>query len=197
MKMSFRPTFLIALLLASSILLSGCQSLSAQQRTALGTSIGSVAGALVGSTLGDGNGRMVAMALGAVVGGFVGNEFANYLNEKEQESLARSTQQALNANEDSAGSMSWSSQQRKGVDGEIYYGQAIAANDRQAGDSLAIVRGSELTSQEEAQLASLSSGTQCRATRTSLSVQDRDVADGAIWCRTPQGDYQPLDAMAA
>lgn len=197
MKKAFRPTFLIAALLASAIFLSGCQTLSPQQRSALGTSLGSVAGALIGSEIGGGNGRLVAMALGAVVGGFVGNQFADYLNQQEQESLARSTQKALSADENSAGSMAWVSGQRAGVGGQIHYGKVVSVDDRHASQSLAQMRGSELSPQEQAQMASLSTGTQCRATRTSLSVQDRNVADGAIWCRTAEGDYKPLDMMAA
>ncbi|MEQ6887228.1 glycine zipper 2TM domain-containing protein [Halomonas sp. CS7] len=197
MKKIFRPTFLIAALLASALFLSGCQALSPQQRAALGTSVGAVAGALVGSQLGDGSGRTVAMALGAAIGGYVGNQFADYLNQQEQQSLALSTKKALRANEGRSGSIEWASDQRSNVAGEIHFGQPVSVDDGRASQTLAAARGDDLTAQEKAQMASLSTGTQCRATRTSLSVEDRDVADGAIWCRTAKGDYMPLNMMAA
>lgn len=197
MKKTLRPAIVVAAMLVFSLFLSGCQTLSSQQRSALGTTVGSVVGAIAGSQLGDGNGRLVAMALGAALGGYVGNRFADHLNQQEQESLARSTQQALLADESRAGSVAWNSDQRTGVDGQIYYGKAVAANDNQASEYLAQERGESMTPQEQSKLASLATGTNCRPTRTSLSVEERDVADGAIWCRTPEGDYKPLDMMAA
>ncbi|MBB3329745.1 surface antigen [Halomonas campaniensis] len=197
MKKTFRPAIVVAAMLAFGLLLSGCQTLSPQQRSALGTGVGSLVGAVAGSQLGDGNGRLVAMALGAALGGYVGNRFADHLNQQEQESLAQTTRQALMADEGSAGAMDWTSEQRRDVDGQIIYGKAVPAHDSQSVAYLAEVRGESVSSEEQARLASLATGTHCRPTRTSLSVEDRVVADGAIWCRTPEGDYAPLDTLAA
>lgn len=197
MTKPFRSTFIIAGLLALSLILSGCQTMSAQQRSVMGTTLGSVAGALVGSQIGGGNGRMVAMALGAAVGGLVGNQFADYLNEQEQASLASSTQQALLADERQSGSVAWESDEREGVQGQIHYGEVVAASDSRAAMALGRARGQDLSLEEQRKLAQLSSNTNCRATRTSLSVEDRGVADGAVWCRTAEGDYKPLNMMAA
>lgn len=193
----FKPTFLVAMLLAASILLSGCQTMSPQQRSALGTTVGSVAGALVGSQVGGGRGQLVAIALGAAVGGLVGNQFANYLNEREQESLARSTQLALSADDDQEGIVNWKSNEREEVAGEIRYGRAVSAADAEAANVLGLGRGELLSSEERMMLARLDQGTQCRPTRTNLSVEERGVANGAVWCRTSEGDYKPLDQMAA
>lgn len=197
MKKKFRPAIVMAAMLAFALFLGGCQTLSPQQRSALGTTVGSLVGAVAGSQLGDGNGRLVAMALGAALGGYVGNRFADHLNQQEQASLAQTTRQALLADENSSGAMAWSSEQRRGVDGRIIYGKAVPVHDSKSVAYLSEVRGESVTPQEQARLASLSMGTQCRPTRTSLSVENRDVADGAIWCRTPEGDYAPLDQLAA
>lgn len=197
MKKVFRPITVMVTVLAFSLFLSGCQSLSSQQRSALGTTVGSLTGALVGSQVGGGSGQVVAMALGAALGGYIGNRFADHLNQQEQESLAQTTRQALLADEGRTGAVDWSSGQRTGVDGQIYYGKTVRANDRRAEDYLSEVRGKNISRQERIKLASLGAGTSCRPTRTSLSVEDRDVADGVIWCRTPEGDYKPLDTIAA
>lgn len=197
MKKMFRPAIIVAAMVVFSLFLSGCQTLSSQQRSALGTTVGSLVGVVAGSQLGDGNGRLVAMALGAALGGYVGNRFADHLNQQEQESLAQTTRQALLADDNRSGAMEWSSEQRRGVDGQVIYGRAVPAHDSQAVAYLSEVRGESVTPQEQARLASLSTGTNCRPTRTSLSVEDRDVADGAIWCRTSEGDYAPLEQVAA
>ncbi|GAB2723554.1 glycine zipper 2TM domain-containing protein [Halomonas garicola] len=197
MQSPFRPAVVIMAILVFSLFLSGCQSLSSQQRSALGTTVGSVAGALAGSQIGGGKGQVVAMAVGAALGGYVGNRFANHLNQQEQESLAQTTQEALRADESRAGAVDWRSGQRTDVGGQVYYGKTVSAHDNQAGDYLSDVRGKTISAQERAKLASLDEGTSCRPTRTSLSVEERGVADGVIWCRTPKGDYKPLDAIAA
>lgn len=195
MKKVFRPAFLIAALFASALFLSGCQTMTPNQRTALGTTLGSVAGVLVGSQVGGGRGQLVAMALGAAVGGLVGNQFANYLNEREQESLARTTQLALSADDHEAGSINWQSQERNGVNGQVQVTRTVASGDAEASSILGMGRGDALTNEERIMLSRLDHGTTCRATRTALSVENRDVADGAVWCRTSEGDYKPLQEM--
>lgn len=196
-KICLNKFFCLALALSAGIYLVGCQNMPADQRVALGTTFGSVAGALAGSQVGDGRGRIVAMAIGAAVGGYVGNQFAHYLNAREQESLARSTEQALAANENSSGIVPWQSDVRRGVDGRVEYSQAVASNDRNASGRLSGSMGQKLDNNTQQKLAQLPPGTVCRATRTSLSVEDRNVANGAIWCRTAGGDYKPLETLTA
>ena len=197
MKKVFKPTFFITVLLVVSLFLSGCQTMTPNQRTALGTTLGGVAGALAGSQVGGGRGQLVAIALGAAVGGLVGNQFANYLNEREQESLARTTQLALSADEEEAGTINWQSQDRNGVNGEVQVTRTVTAGDSQASGILGQGRGEALSNEERMMLSRLDQGTPCRATRTALSVEERNVANGAVWCRTAEGDYKPLQEMAA
>ena len=197
MKKVFKPAFLIAALLSAALFLSGCQTMSPNQRTALGTTLGSVAGALAGSQVGGGRGQLVAIALGAAVGGLVGNQFANYLNEREQESLARTTQLALTADDQEAGTINWQSQERNDVTGQVQVTRTVTAGDSDASGILGLGRGDALSNEERMMMSRLDHGTPCRATRTALSVEERNVADGAVWCRTAEGDYKPLQEMAA
>lgn len=197
MKKMHKSSFLMVTLLCAALFLSGCQTMSPNQRTVLGTTVGSVAGALVGSQVGGGRGQLVAMALGAAVGGLVGNQFASYLNEREQESLARTTQLALSADDKETGTINWQSKERQDVNGQIQVTRTVTAGDFQASGILGQGRGDALSNEERMMLSRLEQGTTCRATRTALSVEDRNVADGAVWCRTTEGDYKPLEEMAA
>ncbi|HJD44237.1 MAG TPA: SH3 domain-containing protein [Candidatus Paenalcaligenes intestinipullorum] len=89
----------LATLLAASLGLSGCVTTDGGggwgNKQTLGTAIGAVGGALLGGQIGGGSGKAVAAILGALAGGALGNWIGGNLDQKDQESLARSTQQAL------------------------------------------------------------------------------------------------------
>lgn len=61
----------------------------------IGRILGGVGGALLGSQIGQGQGKMVAVAAGALGGLFLGGEVADYLTKRDQQGIAETSQQAL------------------------------------------------------------------------------------------------------
>ena len=76
--------------------LSSCET--ADEKKLLGKIIGSGLGALVGFQFGSGVGGALFIAGGTVLGGFIGNEIAEELSEKELSEYGNATKDALNEN---------------------------------------------------------------------------------------------------
>ena len=77
----------------------------------LGKIIGSGLGALVGFQFGSGVGGALFIAGGTVLGGFIGNEIAEELNENEINEYGNATIDALNKNTDNETKM-WSNKDK-------------------------------------------------------------------------------------
>ena len=76
--------------------LTSCET--ANDNKLLGKIIGSGLGALVGFQFGSGVGGALFIAGGTVLGGFIGNEIAEELSEKELSEYGNATKDALNKN---------------------------------------------------------------------------------------------------
>ena len=100
-------SFLITLILIFS--LSSCET--ADDNKLLGKIIGSGLGALVGFQFGSGVGGALFIAGGTVIGGFIGNEIAKQLNEKELSEYGNATKDALNENIDNE-STNWANKDK-------------------------------------------------------------------------------------
>ncbi len=77
---------------------SSCET--TENKKLLGKIIGSGLGALVGFQFGSGVGGALFIAGGTVLGGFIGNEIAEELSEKELSEYGNATKDALNENID-------------------------------------------------------------------------------------------------
>ena len=86
--------FLITLILLFT--LTSCET--ADDNKLLGKIIGSGLGALVGFQFGSGVGGALFIAGGTVLGGFIGNEIAEELSEKELSEYGNATKDALDEN---------------------------------------------------------------------------------------------------
>ena len=106
-----RPRCAVALV--AMLALGGCQAGDADNET-LGTLLGSVSGAVLGAQVGSGVSRVVASAVGAVGGALVGREIARWLNQRDQEQVAASTQEAIQTGE----SQTWSNPE-SGASGSV------------------------------------------------------------------------------
>ena len=78
--------------------LSSCETVD--DNKLLGKIIGSGLGALVGFQFGSGLGGALFIAGGTVIGGFIGNEIAEELSEKELSEYGNATKDALDKNVD-------------------------------------------------------------------------------------------------
>ena len=76
--------------------LSSCET--ADDKKLLGKIIGSGLGALVGFQFGSGVGGALFIAGGTVIGGFIGNEIAEELSDKELSEYGNATKDALDEN---------------------------------------------------------------------------------------------------
>lgn len=77
--------------LASCVMLSGCQT----TKQDLGTVLGAGAGALIGSQFGSGTGQIFATLGGAAIGGLIGNQIGKYLDEEDKKQMAAATQKTV------------------------------------------------------------------------------------------------------
>ena len=91
------------------ITLSSC--VKTDDNKLLGKIIGSGLGALVGFQFGSGVGGALFIAGGTVLGGFIGNEIAEELNENEINEYGNATIDALNKNTDNETKM-WSNKDK-------------------------------------------------------------------------------------
>lgn len=181
---------LSAAILSTSIFLTGCQTMSTQQTA--GTIIGGIGGGLLCALSTD---NAAAIAACVAAGALAGNLIGKHLSEKENESLSNDIQRSLN-NNTSSGTASWNSPERNNVRANIEYGELVHANDADLHKRLSSFEGVNLNASDRQKLSRLDPNTVCRPTRTSLSVDDRNITDGEIWCRTDSGDYLPLSAIS-
>ena len=86
---------IISISLAILVFLSGCNTLQTKEQT--GTAAGATVGAVVGALFSDN--KLVGAAIGAALGGIIGNRWGAYLDEKDQQSVATTTEQAINTGE--------------------------------------------------------------------------------------------------
>lgn len=93
----------LAVLTITAVGMTGCATTGEWgSKQTLGSVVGVVGGALLGSQIGGGAGRTVAMIVGALAGGALGNWIGSNLDKKDQETLAASTQQALESGKTAA-----------------------------------------------------------------------------------------------
>ena len=75
-------------------LLSGCAN-DPHQKQNIGTILGGATGALLGSTVGGGDGKILAIAAGAIAGGFIGNQIGKSMDETDKLKLEQNAQKSL------------------------------------------------------------------------------------------------------
>ena len=75
--------YLLSLAAASSLVVSGCSSLPANNQTG-GTIIGGATGALIGSQFGGGRGAAVGAGVGAVGGALVGSAIGKNMDDQQR-----------------------------------------------------------------------------------------------------------------
>lgn len=103
-----RHSKIFAILLAGTML-NGCQTMTADQRRTMATTIGGITGAIVGSQIGgDKEARIVAALVGGALGAYAGNLIANHLNEQDQTAVGQHTAMVLESGGDGQTS-SWKS----------------------------------------------------------------------------------------
>ena len=78
-------------------LLSSCAG--SNQKQNMGTIIGGVGGALLGSTIGGGDGKVLAIAAGAIAGGFIGNQIGKSMDDTDKMKLQMTAQRSLESNQ--------------------------------------------------------------------------------------------------
>lgn len=93
MKHIILTSGLLAATLSSSILLSGCGSVSNEQSHSIA---GSVLGGIVGRQFGSGDGREIMTIVGAVVGGLIGGDMGRGLDQHDQRRVSQTLETAPN-----------------------------------------------------------------------------------------------------
>lgn len=86
-------TGVVATMLTSSFLLTGCGGTSREQTGAI---VGSVVGGAVGHQFGKGKGKHVMTVVGAVAGGLIGGNVAREMDRKDQQRVNHSLETAPN-----------------------------------------------------------------------------------------------------
>jgi surface antigen len=75
-------TVAVALLVACTASLAGCETQPTQQE--IGTGVGAVVGGLIGSQIGSGSGRTAATIGGVIIGGAIGNVIGKRMDENDR-----------------------------------------------------------------------------------------------------------------
>jgi surface antigen len=83
-----------AALLGLGLFAAGCSE-QVGTKQGVGTLLGAGTGALVGSQFGGGSGQLAAVAIGALAGGFLGNEAGKSLDQADQQYMTNTTQSTL------------------------------------------------------------------------------------------------------
>jgi surface antigen len=86
----------VILLLASCLLLSGCQA----SKRDTGMAAGAVLGGIAGAFFGKGAGKAIAIGIGALAGGVIGNLIGSHLDEQDRLALERESAKALSQSKD-------------------------------------------------------------------------------------------------
>ncbi len=84
----------IILLLIITSLLSNCAD-DPNRKENMGTVLGGATGALIGSTLGGGDGNLVAIGAGAVIGAFIGNRIGASMDDVDKMKAEQTAQTSL------------------------------------------------------------------------------------------------------
>ncbi|MEK6733996.1 MAG: RT0821/Lpp0805 family surface protein [Pseudomonadota bacterium] len=84
----------ILILLFISVFISSCAD-DPNRKQNMGTIIGGATGALLGSTLGGGDGKILAIAAGAIGGAFIGNQIGKSMDETDKLKLEQNAQKSL------------------------------------------------------------------------------------------------------
>ncbi len=84
---------IISLLIVAS-LLSSCAD-DPNRKENMGTILGGATGALIGSTLGGGDGNLVAIGAGAVIGAFIGNRVGASMDDVDKMKAEQTAQTSL------------------------------------------------------------------------------------------------------
>lgn len=112
------------------VMLSACTSdPTVGQKATLGTLAGAVSGAAIGSAFGGGNGKIGAIAAGALIGGFLGNQLGARMDEADQRYYYGAQYQAL----DTGAPQQWRNPQ-SGYYGDVQPGPVQLVNSRQCRD---------------------------------------------------------------
>lgn len=77
-----QPTIALAVLLAGSALLAGCENPPTRQES--GTVIGAIVGGALGSRVGGGGGAVAATIVGAIAGGAIGNAIGRNMDDTDR-----------------------------------------------------------------------------------------------------------------
>ncbi len=91
--------YLIAPLLAGSLVLSGCAEMEQRPGETIGALVGAGVGLLLGSKVGNGTGKSLAIGLGALAGAWAGSQLGKALDEAD---LAKAEEVAQGTLEDNA-----------------------------------------------------------------------------------------------
>lgn len=92
-----KKTLMAALLTAT--MLNGCvTAVQERPKETIGTAAGAGLGALVGSQFGKGSGQIVAIGLGALAGGFIGNQIGAALDDADRQAAERAAEKAMTDN---------------------------------------------------------------------------------------------------
>jgi surface antigen len=94
---SLKHTRILPLLL-SAALLAACQT-DAGNKEVGGTLLGATLGGLIGSQVGDGDGQLVAVAIGVLGGAFLGNQVGQTLDKTDILYAERNATNALETNQ--------------------------------------------------------------------------------------------------
>ena len=86
----------LSTILAAAFTLAACSGPNGQpSKSDAGLAIGAVAGGVIGNQFGKGQGKAVATALGAVVGGIVGSQIGRSLDEADRRAASYAEYSAL------------------------------------------------------------------------------------------------------
>jgi len=96
-------TGLIATIFSSSVVLTGCENVSREQKGAI---LGSVIGGAAGHQFGKGKGKDVMTVVGAVVGGMIGGNVGREMDRQDQQKVNHTLETAPNYKK-----VSWDNQQ--------------------------------------------------------------------------------------
>ena len=77
-----------------TLLLGGCIATTGDKQT-VGTIIGAVTGGVAGSQIGKGNGQLIAVGAGVLLGALIGNEVGATLDKVDQQHVLDTTHQSL------------------------------------------------------------------------------------------------------
>lgn len=172
----------------SLMIITGCSSMSADQKKLLGSVTGAVVGGVIGSQFGSGTGQVVATAVGVAVGGFLGNRFAAYLNSRQQSHVKNMVNHQLNSDPDSARGKVWhDSKSNKSV--EVKTSESF---DKSKLTKVAKNRNIHL---DEKNAHSVPENTICRYNTNTVSARNEPQAQqGTLYCRTAMGNWKPVGA---